>query len=300
MPKERYQPVPFVDTAGLTRGEWLEYRKHGIGASDIPTIFEKTEYNSVLGLFMEKVSRRPKEELDKEVAQRIIENRAELIAPELCLFGETRRPVIDPDATFNLTTEYGHALEIVMGKYLSTRLGVPVYRIPTMLQHPHYPFLFANLDFVAVFPDRETGELCNVVNVQCKTATHWKLDEIKEQIPEAHELQCRQEMCVANLDETIIIYLCDNNEGGIVSYRIPRDYTLENSIIQAAKGFWQGHVEKKILPFPSVPTNAAMRDIALYATARRQSYRPPEILERGMPELVQRYAKLKALADEGA
>ncbi len=26
MPKERYQPVPFVDTAGLTRGEWLEYR----------------------------------------------------------------------------------------------------------------------------------------------------------------------------------------------------------------------------------------------------------------------------------
>ena len=296
--KQSYEPIPFVDASNLTREEWLEYRKHGIGASDIPVIFEKAEYNSVLGLFLEKVSRRPKEELDRKVVQRLAANRAELIDPELILFGEKRRPVIDPGVAFNLTTEYGHALEIVMGKYLSTRLGVPVYKIPAILQHPHYPFMFANLDFVAVFPDLATGELCNVVNVQCKTATHWKLDEIKEQIPPAHELQCRHEMCVANLDETIIIYLCDNNEGGVVSYRIPRDYTVENSIIQCVKGFWLGHVEKEILPLPSVATNTAMRDIALYATSRKQSYRAPEILERGMPELVQRYVQWKELCED--
>jgi predicted phage-related endonuclease len=230
-------------------------------------------------------------------AKHLAENRAEVISPELSLFGELRQPVIDPDADFNLTTEYGNTLEIVMGKYLSTRLGVPVYRVPLMLQHPHYPFLFANLDFVAVFPDPETGELCNVVNVQCKTATHWKLDEIKEQIPIAHEIQCRQEMCVANLDESIIIYLCDNNEGGIVSYRVPRDYSLEAGLIQKAKAF-QWHVDNEILPFPSVATDAAMRDIALYATARKQSYRPPEILERGMPELVAQYVRWKEQVDK--
>jgi predicted phage-related endonuclease len=232
------------------------------------------------------------------VEQRISEGRAEVIGPELNLFGAIRQPVIDPGTDFNLTTEYGHSLEIVMAMYLSTRLGVPVYKVPAILQHPHYPFLFANLDFVAVFPDPETGELCNVVNVQCKTATYWKLDDIKEQIPTAHEIQCRQEMCVANLDETIIIYLCDNNEGGVVSYRIMRDYTFENGIIQKAKGFWHGNVEKEILPFPSVPTDAAMRDIALYATSRKQSYRPPEILEEGMSELVRRYVKWKELLDE--
>ncbi len=94
--KQSYEPIPFVDASNLTREEWLEYRKHGIGASDIPVIFEMAEYNSVLGLFLEKVSRRPKEELDRKVVQRLAANRAELIDPELILFGEKRRPVIDP------------------------------------------------------------------------------------------------------------------------------------------------------------------------------------------------------------
>lgn len=40
--------LPFVDTAGLTREEWLEYRKHGFGASDIAVVMERSEYKSVL------------------------------------------------------------------------------------------------------------------------------------------------------------------------------------------------------------------------------------------------------------
>lgn len=298
MSKLAYTPIPFVDTSRLTRDEWLEFRKHGIGASDMPVIFEKTEYRSVLGLFLEKVSRRPKKELEKMVEQRIREGVEEPIEPELFIFGEHRRPVIDPGADFNLTTEYGHALEPVIGKYLSCRLGVPVYKVPDMLQHPHYPFLFADLDFVAVFPEPDSGELSRLVNIQCKTATHWKLNDIKAQIPFSHEIQCRHEMCVADLDETIIIYLCDNNEGGVVSYRIPRDYSFESRIIQKGKDFWFGHVAKEILPIPSIPTDAATRDIAEYALSRRQYNKPPEILERGMPELVQQYATWKKLVDE--
>ena len=56
MPSEKYRPVPVVDTAGLTRNEWLEYRKHGFGASDMPVVMEQSEYKSVLALFQEKVS----------------------------------------------------------------------------------------------------------------------------------------------------------------------------------------------------------------------------------------------------
>ena len=61
MPRQRYEPVILADTSRLTFPERLEYQKLGIMADDLPTIYlnnrmEKTGYESVLGLFLEKVS----------------------------------------------------------------------------------------------------------------------------------------------------------------------------------------------------------------------------------------------------
>lgn len=304
MPRMAYEPLPLADTSRLTFPERLEYQKQGIMADELPTIYlnnrmEKTEYESVLGLFLEKVSKQDKDALDQAVARRINEHiEREPTFPELHLFGANRRPVINVDEEFNLTPAYGYTLKWVIAKYLSCRLGAPIYSLPLLLSHPHHPFMLAKLDFVAVFPDPDTGELSRLVNVQCRTATHWKLDELKTKMPVEHELRCRHEMAVANLDETIVVYLCDNNEGGVVSYHLSRDYSLETSIIQCAKDFWTNHVETEILPIPTVPSDAAERDIALYAMSRRQYHRPPDILERGMPELIQRYVEQKALLTE--
>lgn len=304
MPKRAYEPILLTDTSRLLYDERQEYRKLGLGHYDAATIFldntmEKAGYNSVLGVFLDKVSRRPKEELDGMVEQRISENHVrEPNIPELFLFGRNRTPIIRFDEDYNLTSGHGYALGTVMAKYLSCRLGVPVYKIPAILQHPDYPFMIASLDYIAVFLNPETGEFDRPVNIQCRTATHWKLNELQEKIPVAHDISCRHQMCVANLDETIIIYLCDNNEGGVVLYKVPRNEAMESKIIQAEKGFWSNHVEAEILPFPRNPSDAAERDIALYAEARLQYHRPPEILERGMPELVQEYAKYKWIADE--
>lgn len=303
MPRSAYESVHLVDTSRLTFPERLEYQKLGIMADELPTIFlnnrmEKTEYSSVLGLFLDKAARRPKEELDAAVAKRLSEHpEREPTFPQLHLFGADRRPVVNIDEDFSLTTAYGYTLKRVIAKYLSCRLGAPVYSIPLILQHPHYPYLLAKLDFVAVFPDPETGELSQMVNIQCHTATYWKLNELQNKMPVEHELRCRQEMAVANLDESIVVYLCDNNEGGVVTYRVSRDYRLESSIIQCAKAFWSDNVEAEILPIPTAPSNAAERDIALYAMSRQQYHRPPEMLERGMPELVQKYEKVKAVLD---
>lgn len=223
MPRTAYEPIILADTSRLTFPERLEYQKLGIMADELPTIYlnnrmEKTEYESVLGLFLEKMSRMRKEELDQTVAQRLSEHpEREPTFPELYLFGTNRRPVINVDEEFSLTTAYGYTLKRVIAKYLSCRLGVPVYSVPLLFSHPHHPFMLAKLDFVAVFPDPDTGELCRLTNVQCRTATHWKLDELKAQMPVEHELRCRHEMAVTNLDETIVVYLCDNNEGGVVS-----------------------------------------------------------------------------------
>lgn len=303
MPK-RYDATPFVDTSRLTFSERLEYQKLGIMAEELPTIYQndqmkEVEYNSVLGLFLEKAGRRPKEELDREVEKRREEGPAyPPIEPETTLFGVSRRPVVDVNEDFQLTIAHSYTLKMVLAKYLSVRFGVPIYKNTLILQHPHHPYLMARPDFIALFPDPETGELDRRVLVKCKAASHWKLEEIKAQVPTEHELLCRCEMAVTGLDEAILAYLCDNNEGGVILYRLDRDYGVENRIIQCAKGFWTENVEAGALPLPAVPSDAAERDIALYAASRRQYRRPPELMERGMPELVSDYTRQKDLCDQ--
>ena len=249
MPDERYRPVPVVDTAGLTREEWLEYRKHGFGASDMPVVMEQSEYKSVLALFQEKVSRRPFAELEKMVAERR-EREGKDGPPPPPMYG-TQPLIIDPGAEFNLPAECGNALEPVIGKFLSIKMGVPVYKDTTMYRHPHYPFLLVDLDYMAICPDPVTCELNRRVIVECKTVTSWKEKDVAFAPLYPHIIQCRAEMAVMNIDEAIIVYLCDNNEGSFYAYRIYRDYGKEAEMIQRAKNLWQNHVMKEILPVPS-------------------------------------------------
>lgn len=303
MQRQKNEPVVLADTSRLTFPERLEYQKLGIMADDLPIIhlnnrMEKAEYESVLGLFLEKVSRKTKEELDEAVRLRIANNEERpRPGPEMALFGVKRRPVIDVNEDFELTIAHSYTLKRVMAKYLSVRLGVPVYSPSLLLQHPHHPYMLAKPDFIAVFPDPDTGELNRLVNVKCKTATFWKLEELKTQIPMEHELLCRHEMAVTGLDETILAYLCDNNEGGFVLYHLDRERAAEAKIIQCAKTFWTSFVEPELLPLPAMPSDAAERDIALYAASRRQYRRPPDVLKRGMAELTAAYESQKEACD---
>ena len=296
MNTEKYQPIPFVDTAELMREEWLEFRKHGFGASDMPIVMERSEYKTVLALFQEKVSRKPKEELELMVAER---KKLELEkgTPSPPLF-DTVEMVIDPGEDFNLPAECGHALEPVIGKYISCRMGIPVYKDTVMYQHPEYPFLLANLDFMAICPDPETGELCRRVIIECKTVTHWKEEDVAFGPFVNHIIQCRAAMCVMNIDEAIIVYLCDNNEGSVYAYRIYRDYIKEAELIQKSKALWTGNIEKGILPFPSVSTKAAWREMADYAFSDQRYELPADFSEQRLSELAHQYIEAKAAAEE--
>ena len=106
MPRQKTEPVVLADTSRLTFRERLECQKLGIMADDLPTIYlnnrmEKAEYDSVLGLFLEKMSRRPKAELDEEVQARLASNQGwPKPGPEMTLFGVERRPVIDVNEEF--------------------------------------------------------------------------------------------------------------------------------------------------------------------------------------------------------
>lgn len=117
-------------------------------------------------------------------------------------------------------------------------------------------------------------------------------DEWEEGIPYAYELQCRQAMCVMNVDEVYIICLYDNNENGVAVYSITRDYNIESNIIQRAKSFWECNVEKQILPQATIPTKAAKKELAEYAR-RQEKFKPlPQLFEQGLSELIHEYEDL--------
>jgi predicted phage-related endonuclease len=256
---------------------------------------EQSEYKSVLALFQEKVSRRPKEELDLMVAERKAKEAKEGPPPPP-LFG-SQEVIIDPNTVFNLAAECGLALEPVIGKYLSCKMGVPVYKDKTMYQHPHYPFMLVTLDYMAICPDPATGELNRRVIVECKTVTHWKENDVSFGPLYPHIIQCRAQMAVMNADEAIIVYLCDNNDSSFYAYRIYRDYGVEAELIGRAKDLWMNHIAKEILPIPTVSTKAAWRELGEYAYSNQRYELSNDLSEQRLSELAHRYIEVKAAAD---
>ena len=108
----------------MTREQWLEERKNGIGGSDAAAILGLNPYKTNVELWEEKTKR--------------------------------REPV---DISEKDYVKYGTNAEEHLRELF--KLDFPEYEVShqenTIIKHPTYPFLFASLDGQLV--DKETGEL---------------------------------------------------------------------------------------------------------------------------------------------
>ena len=91
---------------------WLDARRQGVGASDIPVIAGESPYRSALALWAAKTGR-VTEEIDADQAD---------------LF------------------EIGHLMEPVLLAIYERRTGRKTRRTPRMLAHPDVPWALASLD----------------------------------------------------------------------------------------------------------------------------------------------------------
>ena len=107
-----------VKTKNLTRKEWLEYRTHGIGGSDVSIIAGINPFRSVHELWLEKTGQIKIEETESEYAY------------------------------------FGTLLEPIVRKEFMTRTGLKVRQKHMLLQSDEYPFMYADLDGVI----NENGE----------------------------------------------------------------------------------------------------------------------------------------------
>ena len=99
-----------VETKGLSREEWLEWRKNGIGGSDVASILGISKWKSALELWLEKTGQAEDLEADNEAM------------------------------------EWGHIMEPVISNHFKEVTGKKVVEIHAIMQSLEYPFMLADID----------------------------------------------------------------------------------------------------------------------------------------------------------
>lgn len=206
-----YQPLVLVDTAQLSRPDWLEYRRKGLGGSDAAAVLNISPFRTARDLYYDKLG------------------------------------IVTADDQANwVALEVGTLLEPLVARIFAEKTGLKIYQRKCMFQHPHYPWMLADLDYLVELPDGTTAILeIKTTNYNAKDKWWYNGEEI---VPVYYETQGRHYMAVMNLDRVYYCCLYGNNEDEAIIRRIDRDMSYELELIALEQDFWESHVLAKRPP----------------------------------------------------
>jgi putative phage-type endonuclease len=190
--------LKLVKTHALSRDQWLDVRKGGIGSSDAAAAVGLHPYKSPLQLWMEKTGR------------------------------EHLLPQVDPDDPTS-PMYWGTLLEPIVAAHYTRRKGLRVRRINAVLQHPAHPWMLANID-------REVIGSPLVQLLECKTAGYHGARLWEDGVPEYVQLQVLHQLAVTGKPAADVAVLICGQELRI--HRIERDETMIAQLIALEKRFW--------------------------------------------------------------
>jgi len=205
-----YEPEILVpDITVLTEEEWLNWRKKGIGGSDVAAVLGISPWKTRRDLFYEKTGAEPMEE----------------------------------DEGNWVAKEVGHRLEDLVAEIYRRKTGYIVYPIRKIFQHPFFPFMIADVDFFVEKPNGKRGIL------ECKTSSFMNKDKwADDAIPRHYEMQGKHYMSVTNLDFCAFACLFGNSESDFVMREIERDLDEEEMTIMELARFWRDFVMANVEP----------------------------------------------------
>ena len=224
-----------VNTKDLSREDWLQIRRQGIGSSDAAAACGIHPYLSMLELWMIK----------------------------------TGRMSSDIDASNNNGIEgysplyWGNTLEPMVAKYYQEHTGNKVRRVNAILQHPdpEKHFMLANLDYAITGSDE-------VQVLECKTAGEHGAKLWKHGVPLYVTCQVQHQLAVTGKQAAHICVLLCGHEAKI--YKVERDERLIASIMEHERLFWQ-YVQTDTPPTPDHSESAARALKQLYPASKPSS-----------------------------
>ena len=214
-----------VKTNDLSREDWLEVRKTGIGSSDAAAAVGLNPYKSALELWLEKTGK------------------------------DGNLPAIDPMDDSH-PTFWGSLLEPTVAAVYTKRTGNRVRKVNAVLQHPDQSlsFMLANIDRLV------TGDP-QVSILECKTAGMNGARLWKEGVPEYVQLQVQHQLAVTGKQAADVAVLVCGQELQI--HRVHRDAKLIETLIELEQRFW-AYVTSNTPPPPDGSDSAAKALQALY------------------------------------
>ena len=205
-----YQPLVLVETSELPREEWLAYRRRGIGGSDAAAVLGISPFMTGRDLYYDKLGISAAADDENWVAK-----------------------------------EIGHRLEPLVAEIFSKRTGLKVFQKKFMFQHPQYPWMLADLDYLVKLPDG------SIAILECKTSTSNSSENWwyagKEIVPAYYESQGRHYMAVMNYSKTFFCCLFTDTREAIIR-SIDRDMAYEEELIALEDTFWNENVVKQQPP----------------------------------------------------
>lgn len=161
-----YQPLVLVETADLSREEWLAYRRQGLGGSDAASVLGISPFRTAMDLYYDK----------------------------------RNLPIEDDEGNW-VAMEVGTLLEDLVARIFAKKTGLKIYRRKCMFQHPAHPWMLADLDFLVEMPDGSTAILeygdspasVNIVPAVPAEPEAPAWDEPAETVPPAFEEEPHQQ-----------------------------------------------------------------------------------------------------------
>ena len=210
--RERLEPLVLVDTTDLPRDDWLNYRRRGIGGSDVAAILGVSPFRTARDIYYDKLG---------------------VVA-------------VEPDESNWVPLEVGNLLEDLVARIFQKKTGYRIFKIKKMFQHPKYPFMLADVDYFAELPDG-TIALVEIKTTNYNAKDNWWLDG-KEIVPVYYELQGRHYMAVMDYERVFFCCLYGNTEDEVIIREIRRDMAYEEEMIFLEQAFWQENILKRIPP----------------------------------------------------
>lgn len=210
----------------MTREEWLEERKHGIGGSDAATILGLNPYKTTIQLWEEKTGRREAEDISE-------------------------KPYV----------KYGTNAEDLLRQLFA--LDFPQYEVRreenTIIKHPEYPFLFASLDGKLI--DKETGEMGILEIKTTNILQSMQKEKWRDKIPDNYYCQVLHYLNVTGYSFVILKAQLKYDYDGEIKldtrhYKILREEVEDDlkKLLEEEIEFWTKYVETGIRPPLTLPT----------------------------------------------
>jgi predicted phage-related endonuclease len=212
-----------VETKDLSKDEWLEYRKQGIGGSDSSVIAGVNKYKSPLVLYMEKVGLY-----------------TQPVEGEAAYWGNTLEDVVAQEFIKRYNMELFD--EFIRDGGEPTKFKkAKIQRRNAILMHDVHDFILMNLDRILLCPRRGKGI------VEVKTASQYVADEWKgEDVPNPYYVQVQQYLGISGYKFAYIAVLIGGNQ--FKMYYIERDDEFIESLFKLECDFWNKHVLPQIPP----------------------------------------------------